>query len=276
MPLSHIDLRETHHIGKRTRERLVGASSDRQIVIAGLRLVGMSWANVGFEFVRRRPDVAQVLACTSGEGRVLVDGEWQSCRAGQVYVTPVGETHAYRAVRSWHVCWLMWSAERAFEEFDAWPKPRVAEADVEPLASAINGLLCAAGSPGDSATQRVWLQLVLHYARQILAPTTIDIRLVRLWRHASADLSRAWTMREMARIAEMSTEHLRRLCLRAHGVSPMRHLLQLRMKRASELLVANDLKIEAIARQVGYQNAFAFSTAFRRTVGHRPSDLRLK
>ncbi len=273
--MNHLSLREKHIIGDRTRERLVGAAACPAIASAGLRLVGMSWAETGFDFVRLASPVGQVLACIAGEGEVWIDGAWHRCGRGQVYVTPQGELHAYRAAGPWELCWLMWSPGQSWKEFDAWPAPRLVSADVEPLAAAIHGLLCESGTAQDEAAQRVWMQMVRHYARKLLTPATLDIRLLRLWRDVSADLARPWTIGDLARHAGVSPEHLRRLCVQWHGTSPMRHVVRLRIERASELLLSNDLKIEFIARQVGYDNAFAFSTAFRRVTGRRPSEWRL-
>ncbi len=50
----------------------------------------------------------------------------------------------------------------------------------------------------------------------------------------------------------------------------MAHLTWLRMKRAALLLERTDQKISSIAEDVGYQNAFAFSTAFKRVMGTAP------
>ena len=88
--------------------------------------------------------------------------------------------------------------------------------------------------------------------------------LVTLWEHVDADPARPWTRQMLADAAGMSGEHLRRLCQRETGRGPMQHLTALRMRRAGMLLESTDQKIGAIARAVGYENAFAFSTAFKR------------
>jgi AraC-like DNA-binding protein len=54
----------------------------------------------------------------------------------------------------------------------------------------------------------------------------------------------------------------------------MRQLAILRMRRAGMLLESTDQKIGAIARAVGYDNAFAFSTAFKRYAGASPAQYR--
>jgi AraC-like DNA-binding protein len=50
----------------------------------------------------------------------------------------------------------------------------------------------------------------------------------------------------------------------------MEHLTWLRMKRAAFLLERTNQKILTIAEEMGYQNAFAFSSAFKRVMGAAP------
>jgi transcriptional regulator GlxA family with amidase domain len=51
----------------------------------------------------------------------------------------------------------------------------------------------------------------------------------------------------------------------------MEHVTHVRMRRADTLLQSTSVKIAAIARMAGYENEFAFSTAFRRAHGVPPS-----
>ena len=53
-------------------------------------------------------------------------------------------------------------------------------------------------------------------------------------------------------------------------------VIYLRMQLAAKLLASTDDKIETIAREVGYENPFVFSTTFKKWVGWRPSDYRVK
>ena len=74
----------------------------------------------------------------------------------------------------------------------------------------------------------------------------------------------------------MSAEHLRRLCVRELGRTPMEHVTYIRMQRAKELLEAGDAKLEAIAPEVGYHSATVFSRAFARCIGMNPSEYRAR
>jgi transcriptional regulator GlxA family with amidase domain len=56
----------------------------------------------------------------------------------------------------------------------------------------------------------------------------------------------------------------------------MQHLTFLRMQRARHLLSVTDDKIEVIARAVGFKSVFSFSNIFKKWIGWRPSEQRLR
>jgi AraC-like DNA-binding protein len=89
-------------------------------------------------------------------------------------------------------------------------------------------------------------------------------------------LGEPWNLDRLAARCHLSTEHLRRLCRRELGRSPMHQVIYLRMQLAAKLLATTDDKIETIAHEVGYENPFVFSTTFKKWVGWRPSDYRAR
>jgi AraC-like DNA-binding protein len=56
------------------------------------------------------------------------------------------------------------------------------------------------------------------------------------------------------------------------GRSPQQQLMWLRMRKAAELLMEGNRKIQSIANAVGYQNPFVFSSTFKRMMGWAPSE----
>ena len=107
-------------------------------------------------------------------------------------------------------------------------------------------------------------------------PWQMDDRLSSLWAQVSGRLDEDWTLDRLSETCHMSGEHLRRLCRREIGRSPMHHVIYLRMQLAAKLLADTDLKVEVIANRVGYKNSFVFSTTFKTWVGWRPSEYRLR
>ena len=266
-------LRETHMIGSRTREWLVSAALCPALLVHEILLTGLTEADPDFYFVRSDPPWSQILACTDGAGWVWVDGGWEQCEAGQAYLTPPGVFHAYRADPqfSWHLCWVQSSGDR----LQVGDRPRLVPADPGPLAGAVAGLHREVMQTPDLTLQPPWAFLVDSYAQRLVQPGSGgDPRLRRLWDTVSADLAAVWTVEKLARRIGLSPEHLRRLCRNQVAVSPMRHVTALRMRRASALLASESYTVEAVARLVGYDNPYAFSTAFKRQIGIPPSEYR--
>ena len=89
-----------------------------------------------------------------------------------------------------------------------------------------------------------------------------------------ADLARDWTLEALAREAGLSRTALAQKFREAMGDTPLNHLRTLRMQKAMRLLAETTDTLEAVAAQVGYQDAFSFSKVFKRTVGLAPRDFR--
>ena len=85
---------------------------------------------------------------------------------------------------------------------------------------------------------------------------------------------RAWTLTELARAAGMSRAGLARRFTQLVGEPPITFLTGWRLALAADLLTETDSTLEQIARQVGYGDAFALSTAFRRERGMSPRQYR--
>ena len=93
-----------------------------------------------------------------------------------------------------------------------------------------------------------------------------------------AQIRYPWTVKELCSQSELyvSPTHFSRLCLQHLKKAPMKIVSQLRMERAVELLHSSNYSILQISELVGYENYFAFSTAFKRWHGVAPRDYRKK
>lgn len=261
-----------YEVGKNTRELILGQASCPALIPYGIQLAGTSEATLGFRFERVAPGFVQILACLGGEGEVLIENEWRRCRRGQAYITPQGKPHTYRAIKRsvWKLIWIQYDeAQVTIEE-----PPALKTVDAAMLETAFLGLYREQSTLAEHAVLSSWSHLLDTTGRRMLARQIHDPRLNDLWELIAGDLSRPWTLEEMADVANLSSEHLRRLCHATLHRSPMRHLTYLRMRHAAELLALSDMKIEVIGRQVGYDNQFAFSTAFKREIGLSPSSCR--
>ena len=83
--------------------------------------------------------------------------------------------------------------------------------------------------------------------------------------------AQAWTLEELARVANSSRSVLAERFQELVGSSPMQYLTQWRMLLAANLLCRGDASLARIAEDVGYQTDTAFSRAFRREFGTPPA-----
>ncbi|MEZ4454403.1 MAG: AraC family transcriptional regulator [Nannocystaceae bacterium] len=98
-----------------------------------------------------------------------------------------------------------------------------------------------------------------------------DPRLAPALRRMHAQIARAWTVDQLARIAGLSRSAFFDRWSRAVGLPPREYLLAWRMAVAKGLLRQGELGLSEVAAQVGYGSASAFSTAFSHHVGQAPS-----
>jgi len=98
-----------------------------------------------------------------------------------------------------------------------------------------------------------------------------DPRLAPAIRQMHAQIARAWTVPQLAKIAALSRSAFFDRFTRTVGMPPMEYLLAWRMAVARDLLRREELGIAEVAGRVGYSSASTFSTAFSRHCGQPPS-----
>ncbi|WP_052851929.1 AraC family transcriptional regulator [Streptomyces avicenniae] len=85
---------------------------------------------------------------------------------------------------------------------------------------------------------------------------------------------RPWTVADLAAEVGASRARFAQRFTELVGQPPMTYLAQWRISLAADLLACSDATVEAVARRVGYANAYALSVAFKRTLGVRPGEHR--
>lgn len=98
-----------------------------------------------------------------------------------------------------------------------------------------------------------------------------DERLAVAIRRMHEDMSRSWTVAQLAQEAALSRSAFFERFSRAVGVAPMEYLLAWRMAMATSLLLRKEGNVAEVAVRVGYGSASAFSVAFTRHVGLPPT-----
>jgi AraC-like DNA-binding protein len=240
--------------------------------------VGIMSTKAPSRIVRTKQTTTYFLACIGGKGRVLIDGRWRSCGEGFASLLPAHTLNAFEALPGshWKFCWACYQQPPDQRPVGDAASPVMARFNAHPLLSAIEGLIHECASAKEPALLQHWVDLIHAYVLRFAKPMEQDDRMRLLWKRVAAHLAEDWSLGRLAHEAGYSNEHLRRLCRKQMGRSPMHQVTYLRMKRASELLATSPRTIEAIAEEVGYHSPFVFSNAFQKWIGWRPSEYRRK
>lgn len=238
--------------------------------------VGMMLAEPPFEIVRLDQSGTFMLACFEGEGMILAEGQWKRIREGHACLQPPFMMNALKCSprRPWRFVWVRYQESRNCRPVASSNSPVTGLFDPTPLKSAVEGLHAEASGGAVTSALHHWSELIHHYVLRFAQPHQPDSRLWRMWQRVETELARPWTLPDLAAIACVSEEHLRRLCRKELGRTPVQHLTYLRLQRARHLLSVTDDKVETIARAVGFESPFSFSNTFKKWVGWRPSDYR--
>lgn len=277
LPMSQVPefFRETHIVGRRCRESMLDSEHFPVLRNAPFIWVGHSVLRAPYRMVRLRSVHSHVVACVSGRGRTLVGGKSIAWKPGQVLLAPVGLHHAFEVdgAGPWTIAWVF------FDDTEAAPvlqnrQAELIDADAGEFVSIIRMLTREAAGVAKPPVMEALVTLLDASARRLAGVESVDLRLSRVWGKVEADLSRAWTVADIAKLANMSEEHLRRLCQANFQHSPMQHLTHLRLRRASTMLRSTPARIDEIAERTGYGSVYSFSTAFRRWSGVPPARFR--
>lgn len=276
--MKHPELIETHQVGRHTREQIVRAADCATLASQGIAHVGLADAAVPYSMVRTDLPGAYFLGCFAGEGRILLDGRWQRCTAGMACLAPPHVLHAFHAVpgKRWGFAWVRYDAASGQGPLINSSAPVLAKFPAGPIRAAIEGLFHEHAGGNQPWALHHWVELVHGYVTRFAQPWHVEDRLARLWEAVAAAPGDPWTLTELARRSHCSGEHLRRLCRRQLGRTPMQQVTYLRIRHAARLLTESRDKLEIIATEVGYANPFVFSNTFKKWTGWRPSEYRAR
>ena len=275
MTKTPITLRENHNIGRETREWVLHRFQERALGANGIEAVGWLDAHEGYSVGRVAGAMDLIYVCLEGRGEVFIEGRWQACPPDTAFLSPSGQPQFYRTVPGvvWRACWLL----GFLPGFVGVTQPKLVPAFGRSLQCAIEGLYhevndAADGESGKRSAVERWVEIIAGYGHHIgHAEGHRVARLRGVWQRVLADPDADWNIRALTEIASVSEESLRRICHAETGKAPMEHVTHLRMRCAASLLATNTYSVAAVSQKVGYNNAMAFSTAFRRVVGKSPS-----
>lgn len=105
-------------------------------------------------------------------------------------------------------------------------------------------------------------------------PTIEQVK--KVFSQVKNNLKKDWTIKELAKIACLSESHFFAITKKIYNETPYAIIRRMKMENTFTLLLRSDIKIEYIARESGYANAFSFSKAFQKIYHCSPGSYRKK
>ncbi len=132
---------------------------------------------------------------------------------------------------------------------------------------------------GESLAGTLAMHLVRHYSNRRPQPPGEGTRLSRHQLRRAIDfmhdrLAENLSLSEVAAEAGLSVFHFARLFKQTTGLAPHQYLIQCRVERAKQMILASSVATAAIAQQVGFCDQSHLTVHFRRIYGVTPKQFR--
>jgi YesN/AraC family two-component response regulator len=102
----------------------------------------------------------------------------------------------------------------------------------------------------------------------------IDNRLILVNRHIRMYYDKPLCLQDLAELIQCNPVYLSNTYSKVYGISPIKHLQNFKMKRATELLQNSALPVGEIANKLGYVSSSQFASLFKAYYGLTPTKYR--
>ena len=261
-------------------------------LVSPLTPTDIGWFPFARYHYRERPSGAPehiLIFCTEGKGWFEIDGARYSVAANQAFIIPRQQPHIYGAVNDdpWSIHWVHFVGTSGDYYVSQLKKGAYTLSIDIDMKTSLEDLFAACR---DSFVANFLLQRMI-YASQTLhhllgcvffnnrafSPLlgsshfrSIDNTLSFLHDNMSEQLS----LTDMVLHSGLSKSHFIRLFKEQTGHSPMDYFIQLKMQHACMLLAYRQDSVKLIGIELGYEDQYYFSRAFRKVIGMSPTQYR--
>lgn len=82
------------------------------------------------------------------------------------------------------------------------------------------------------------------------------------------------TLEDIGAVAAMNSQHFLRMFKQVYSITPHQYIIDLKLRKAKELLETTPLTISEICQNIGFESVFSFSILFKGRFGVPPSGIR--
>ena len=226
--------------------------------------------------------------CTEGKGWIECSGRRSELRKNHYYILPKNSPHKYYADHQdpWTIFWIHFngSNDHHFIVNQTFPTaiPATNNARFEDRLQLFYEIMISLEDFSVRNLEYSSILLVhllgsLQYLPQFrkLKERQRHDKISRAKLYMRNNLKRKLPLQEIADQSDLSLSHFCLLFKQRNTYTPVEYLTMLRIQEACKLLSFSMQKVNEIAKEVGYEDAYYFSRVFKKTMGKSPNEYRL-
>jgi len=249
-----------------------------------------SFPSASHHYVERKAGVPQAILmyCQDGKGTLQLGDSLFPVVQGHVMIIPPDTPHIYSAddQEPWSIFWIHFSGQQTTAVLKSLgiqaghpllfvPDVTLMRQAFEDVYACLNyhyndaGLLAMT-----SELMRLLSKIKLHYSHFQKHRQAADDRIMDTIDFMQRHLDMPLNLEDLAARSGQSISYYSKLFKKRTNQSPMAYFIQLKTRRACELLDHTELSVREIAEELGYDDPYYFSRLFKKTQGCAPINYR--
>jgi AraC-like DNA-binding protein len=248
-------------------------------------MAGTDYCHDNYRIERKQAEISVIGYVLSGQGRIQLDDERFTPKAGDTFILPAGKYQEYYPIseETWAFLWFNVRGNllpQLLEAYHLSDSHRYPGCSVERQLR--KGLALAANRSNQAAQLHQSLSSIIHdiileiaykhkSANRAVSPVVQQIK-----HYLDQHIEDHVTMEQLSNHVCMTTRHINRVFKQELGTTPYNYLLERKLDSARNLLLNTNLPISAIAGKLRFADTFYFSNIFKKKTGLSPLNYRKK
>ncbi len=231
---------------------------------------------------------AILIYCQKGAGSLQIDKTLFNIHPGQLLIIPPDTPHIYQADSAdpWSILWIQFTGEQTQSLLNTLGvtvcKPLLYVPDTQLMCDAFEDVYaCLNYHYSDagllamtSELMRLFSKIKLHQGFAKPQRQSAENRVAATQDYMERHLDTLLTLEQMAAHSGQSVSYYSKLFKERTSQSPMAWFIQLKIRKACELLDQTELTVGEIATELGYNDPYYFSRIFKKVQGCSPAAYR--